>query len=193
MRHFIKYFKDTVIGGIFFLIPIFVILIIVGKIWQKMTGVGKKLADFLGTDNYFSFGTGPIITGLLIVFICFTGGLLLRLSILKNLRDGLDKWLCKVIPGYEFYRVTLEEKLTKHHIQDSRPTVIVTIDEVGQAGVVVEEWNNGKRVIFVPSNPGTPEGQVYIVDEHMIKRLTVEEAEMNKILKHQGKGMGEWF
>lgn len=193
MKHFVKYIKDTVAGGIFFLIPLFAVLIIAGKIWHAMTGVGAKLADFLGTDRIFSFGTGPLIAGLLIVIICFIGGLLLRLSLLKNLRDSLDRWLCKMIPGYEFYRITLEEKMKKQEVPDSRPTVIAMINGVGTPAVIVEELRDGNKVIFIASKPGTTDGQVYVVSEDKIKALHVEEAEMNKVLKHQGKGMGAWL
>jgi hypothetical protein len=44
-------------------------------------------------------------------------------------------------------------------------------------------------VVFIPSKPGTTEGQVYIVNLSAITYLAKEEADMNKILKHQGKGM----
>ena len=193
MKNAFKYIRDTITGGIFFMIPLFVVMIIAAKIWQKMTGVGAKLAAFLGTDKIFSFGTGPIISGILILLICFVSGLMLRLSLLKSLRDKLDKWLCRMIPGYEFYRVMLEEKMKKEEVPDSRPAVIAMINGVGQPGVIVEDLHNGKKVVFVPSKPGTTEGQVYIIDEMMITPLTIEEAEMNKVLKHQGKGIGVWF
>lgn len=184
-----KFLKDTILGGFLFLVPILVVLAISAKFWVKMSEIGHKLADTVGLRSTLGLNPGPIVALLLIVLICFLSGLLLRVAFMKNIRNGLDMVLDKFIPGYEFYKITLEEKIRYRQTLITRTPVILTQDGIGQAGVITDELADGRKVIFIPAKPGTPEGQVFIVPENMLQRLPVDEMHLNKILQHHGKGL----
>jgi len=187
----LSFLKSTIIGGLFFLVPLFVVIIIFGKIWQKMTGVGSKLSAMLGIKSVAGIAGGPLMTSLIILLICIVSGLLIRLALFANFRTWLDNLLIKYIPGYEFYKITLEQKIIKDDVPAARPTVLLTIDGIGQPGVIVEELSDGRKVVFIPSKPGTPEGQVYVVNDAAVTLLHMEEANLNKLLSKQGKGFKE--
>jgi hypothetical protein len=192
-KNTVIFFQHTILGGLLFLVPLFAIIIIFGKIWQKMTGVGAKLSALLGIKSVAGIGGGPLMTTLIILSICMVSGLLIKLTLFQQFRNWLDNLLVKYVPGYEFYKITLEQKIRKEEVPNARPTVLLTIDGVGQPGVLVDELADGRCVVFVPSKPGTPEGQVYVVLEADIARLTIEEADLNKLLSKQGKGLSTFL
>jgi uncharacterized membrane protein len=181
--------QNTLVGGLFFLLPLFAIILIFGKVWQKMTGIGSKFAAFLGLKSVGGIAGGPLMTSIIILAICLVSGLLIKLTLFARFRNWLDTLLMKYIPGYEFYKITLEQKIRKEDVPNARPTVLLTMDGVGQAGVIVDELTDGRKVVFIPSKPGTPEGQVYVADASSITRLDIEEANLNKLLSKQGKGL----
>ena len=108
---------------------------------------------------------------MVIVLICFISGLLLRLTFIEMFRKIIERILVKFIPGYQLHKSALQEKIGSNDIEDARQPVLITIDGVGQAGVIIEEINDGRKVVFIPAKLGTTEGH------------------LNKILKHQGKGL----
>lgn len=183
------FLQHTILGGLLFLVPLFAIIIIFGKIWQKMTGVGAKLSALLGIKSVAGIGGGPLMTTLIILSICIVSGLLIKLTFFQQFRNWLDNLLVKYIPGYEFYKITLEQKIRKEEVPNARPTVLLTMDGVGQPGVIVDTLTDGRKVVFVPSKPGTPEGQVFVVPASAIATLNIEEADLNKLLSKQGKGL----
>lgn len=191
MRPFIKYIKDMVIGGIFFLVPLFVFLIIIGKVWQRMAGLGHKFSALLGIKPGALGSTAePIVTSLFILIICFISGLLLRVSVMNRLRNKADRLLAEYIPGYEFYKMTLEQKIKNKNAPVERPVVLITKDGIGQPGVIIEELPDSRIVVFIPAKPGTPEGLVYVVPADAVLKLDLAESKMNAIIHNQGKGLG---
>ena len=190
MKKFINLFKDTVTGGLFFLVPMFVLIFLVNKIWAKITGAAKSLAALFGIEKAMDGGVGAIVTIGIILLICFISGVLLRVALLSRLRNKLDAFLEKKIPGYDFYKSTMEQKIKKDNAP-SRPVVLLTIDGVSQPGVDIEEMADGRKVVFVSSHPASTNGNVYVVDSAAVVELSTTELEMNKILKSRGEGLAK--
>jgi uncharacterized membrane protein len=188
MKKFFKLFQDTVTGGLFFLIPMFVLIFLVNKIWAKITGAAKGLAALFGIQKAMDGGVGAIITIVIILLICFVSGMLLRVSLLSTLRNKLDAFLERKIPGYGFYKLTMEQKIKKDDAP-SRPVVLLTIDGVSQPGAVIEQFADGRKVVFVSSHPASTNGNVYVVDTAAVTELPTTELDLNKILKSRGEGL----
>lgn len=184
-----KFLKDTILGGLLFLVPLLVIIAISAKFWIRLSGIGHKLSASFGLRSAFGIDPGPILAAITMLLICFLSGLLLRVTFMKKMRNQVDHILEKIIPGYEFYKFNLEEKIRYKNSVAARPPVIVTQDGIGQAGVITDELADGRKVIFIPAKPGTPEGQVFIVPESMLERLSIDEVHLNRILQHHGKGL----
>jgi len=190
MKPIIKLIKDTITGGLFFLIPMFVVIFLINKMWAKIMGASKSLAGLFGMQKAMEGGSGAIITICIILLICLISGLLLRVALFSKLRNKLDGFLEKKIPGYGFYKLTMEQKIRKEEAP-SRPVVLLTIDGVGQPGVVIEEMVDGRKVVFVSSQPASTNGSVYVVDAGKVTELATTERAMNAILKLQGEGLAK--
>jgi uncharacterized membrane protein len=62
MKKFFKSLKTTIISGIIFLLPVFVVLIIIQKLYSKLTGFGAQLAALLGIKSVAGIGATSIAT-----------------------------------------------------------------------------------------------------------------------------------
>lgn len=186
-----RFLQTTLIGGLFFLVPLIAVIVILGKVWIKLIGVGAKLSKIMGLKSMAGIEGGPIMTAVIFIIICLLAGLLIKLTLFTRMRDWIDAQLLKYIPGYEFYRISLEQKMTKEDVQNTRTPVLITMSGVSQLGVVVEELADGRKVVFVATKPNTREGSIYVVDDASIATLNTDEAGMNKLLLMQGKGLNE--
>src|SRR5262245_43620433 len=133
-----EYIKETVLGGLFFLIPLFVIFAILAKIWNKFHGIGEKLAKILGLGEIAGRVGGPIITTLLILLVCFLFGLMAKVAFATRVRDRLESYLQSIFPFYDYYRTMFESKL-KNHDAPARKAVLITTPIGKKPGILIEE------------------------------------------------------
>jgi uncharacterized membrane protein len=190
MNKITRILNDMIRGGLFFLIPMFVIIFLINKIWDKIMSLSKSLAGLFGIQQTMEGGLGAIITISVILLICLISGMLMRVVLIKNLRNKLDAFLEKKIPGYGVYKLTMEKKFSKEDAP-SRPVVLLTIDGISQPGVVVEEINDGRMIIYVPTQSALAGGRVYLVNSDAITKLDITESKLQTILSAQGKGLGK--
>jgi uncharacterized membrane protein len=168
----------------------FVLIILVGKLWTKLIGLANSLAGLFGLQKAMDGLFGAIVTIVILLSICFISGLLLRFAFLSLLRNRLDAFLERKIPGYGFYKTTMEQKIKKENAP-SRPVVLLTIDGVSQPGVVIEQFADDRKVVFVSSHPESTTGNVYIVHTSAVTELPTTESGLNAILKSRGEGLAK--
>jgi uncharacterized membrane protein len=192
MKRIISFLKDTILGGLFFLLPLFVIYAIAQKIWKLMSGVGERLAEMVGLNGSIAgIKSAPLVSSFLILLLLFLCGVLYRVSIVDRFRNWLDGQLLKYIPGYDIYKANIEKKLKHNEVVPDRPVILMTINGVGHPAVITDTLKDGRKVVFVADKPGGTEGKTYIVTADKIETLNVKESIMNKLHAQQGKGWAE--
>jgi uncharacterized membrane protein len=111
MKIFFTHVRNVAISGFFFLLPVFVIFVIVSKAWTALTSIGVRIARVFGVSSIVGFKGSHIVAGLLMLAICFVCGLLVRVSFVAAFSRVTEKWMSKYIPGYDTYKAMAEEKL----------------------------------------------------------------------------------
>lgn len=186
MKKVLDKIRNTVIAGIVFLIPVFVIIIILEKFYGKMTGFGAQLANFLGIGSFAGVGAASIATTLILLALFYVSGLLVRLSFLTKASAWVEKNVLQFIPGYLGYKVKMEEKLLPR--QEPKVPVLVTIGEITRPAYL-KSRDNGKCVVFVPNTPDPNSGEIWVVSETVVKELPMAEKAFSAAIMHGGKGL----
>lgn len=186
MKKFILQQRSTIISGIIFLIPVFVIIVILQKLFHTMKGLGHQLATMLGIKTVAGFGGATIGTTLILLAIFYICGLLVRFTMFTSMRSWLENNLLMHIPGYLAYKVKIEEKLLPK--TKSRIAAFVSFGDVTRPAFLVAR-ENGKCTVFIPNTPDTDTGQVCVVDEAQVKELGIAEKSFIHAIRHSGKGL----
>jgi uncharacterized membrane protein len=186
MNKAMKHIKETVISGIIFLIPVFVIIMIFQNLHAKLTGFGVHLAKFLGLKAIGSIGAVSIATSLILAALLYGCGLLVKLTMVSKVRNWLDTHVLQFIPGYLNYKVKMEEKLMPKI--EERPPVLVKIGNAERPGFLTDQTGS-KCVVFIPSAPDINIGEVWVVDEANITKLGTAEKAFKAGIMHSGKGL----
>ena len=100
MQIIYRFLKTTVKGGILFFLPLVVIYIAVEKVIAIFTKVITPIATKLGIEHIGGQATIGLLIALLVLFICFIGGLLMKIKKLEKLNRMLDEKLTSVLPSY---------------------------------------------------------------------------------------------
>jgi uncharacterized membrane protein len=185
MNAFMQHVRNTIISGIVFLIPVFVIIVILQNLYSKLTGFGKQLSALLGIKSVAGVGAATIGTTILLILIFYCCGLLVRFAMFSSLRNWIDRGLM-FIPGYVNYKVKMEEKLMPK--VESRVAALIRTGDVERPGFLVNRREN-KCTVFIPNSPDTDTGEVWIVDEIQVKELGIADAVFLNGIRHSGKNL----
>jgi len=188
MKALRTFIADTVLGGVVFLVPLFVLLMMGKKLWEFFQNLGGNLTKMLGVPFLAGAGSRSIMAAVLILLVCFLGGLLAKRSVAGSVRTWFDSTLNR-IPLYDYYKTLVEQKLELTE-KPARPAVLLRLPGGGwQPGIVVEEYANGETVVFVPLSPKTTDGTVYLVGPEDLRPSSLNEKTLNAVLLKQGKGL----
>ena len=186
MQKLLKHIRDTVLSGLLLLIPAFVLIVLIQKLYNMMTGVGSKIADTLGIKTVGGIGAASIATSLVLVAIFYGCGLLVKVAFVTSFKDWLEENLLQYIPGYLSYKSKMEDKLGNR--TEPRKPVLAKINNGWRPAFLVNR-QEGNNVVFVPQSPETDIGEIWVLQDQDVKETGIEEKIFKAILQKHGKGL----
>jgi len=190
MKKFLARLRDIAMAGLFFLLPLYVLFVIVAKAWKSLSVIGASIAGMFGFKSILGVGGATVLSWLLIVISWLVFGLLARFSFATALNRAVEKTLARYIPGYETYRAMAEEKL--HNRVKTLPYTCALIkqQEYWRPAFIIEQDGDANFVVFVPDAPETSKGHVLLVKHDQLRLVTsVTANQFDAMLKKLGKGL----
>jgi uncharacterized membrane protein len=186
MKSFIERFRNTILSGIVFLLPVFAVVYILQKVWKGLTGFGAQLAGFLGIKSVAGVGAASVMTSIILLLLFYGCGLLVQFAMISNIRNWVERNMLQYIPGYLKYKVKMEEKLLPP--EDERQAVLVHLHDAWKPGLLISR-DSGQAIVFLPDTPDTDNGEVWVVEEKNLRLLTMSAKELKGSLQMSGRGL----
>lgn len=189
MKTVFSFFRATLTGGIFFLLPVFLLVSLFLKAQGMVEKIITPLEPFL-PDRLIGMPAGKLVAAILLVLICFLCGMLFRIPVIRKAIGALEEGVLSHIPGYDLLKSkasdTLGEKID-HYLA----TVVVRDGETWHIGLLIEEVED-RCTVFFPEAPGGDSGEVVIVPSAHVKKVDISAREMLLKLKGFGKETAAW-
>ena len=154
-----EFLKSTMLGGIVFLIPIIVIVLLVQEAMDIMILITDPLDNLIPVDTIGGFAVANIIAVISLLFVCFLAGLAARSVYVKRFQESIDSKLKILIPGYALIR-GFTRSIHKDGEDDHMTPVIAKFIDSSQIGVEVERLENGMVVVYLPGSPNPWSGNI---------------------------------
>src|SRR5574337_137111 len=90
----------TLIGGLVFLLPLIVVLVVVGQGLQLAAKAVAPLTDRLPEEHLAGVALASIAAVLLLVAVCYGAGVLARAAVGRRLSAGFEERLMTIYPRY---------------------------------------------------------------------------------------------
>lgn len=190
MKSLILFIRTTLTGGVLFLLPFVLLLMLFNKVFSILfkisDPISKKLPNIiLGMDGSI------LITILLLIFICFLSGLLFRSEFIKKNVDKLEESVLNYIPGYSLLKSIMADAIGEEIDHNMKP-ILIKDDESWNFAFLVEEGEKFSTV-FIPDAPRHDAGEVKIVPNKLLKKLDVSANVFARSIKSYGKGALKWI
>ena len=192
MKGLAQFIKTTVFGGLIFLIPIAIGVLILKKSYNALNNLSQPLAEKLGLN----VGSGRILMEIIIILIivlfCFLAGLLVRSNRSFLQLPFANRVAALLIPGFEIIKAQSHESI---HKADGEPWQAVFLKgEISWLlAFIVERTDEGVCSVFVPEIPKMDAGELMIMTESEMEYIPINAKDVFGYLKSFGKGAATRF
>ena len=187
MKGIAQFLRTTLVGGVLFLMPVVVLVIIVGKALKVAIGLVEPLARGLPFESVVGLDAPMFLAISLLVMFCFLSGLFARTALAQRLVDRLESSVLVHVPGYEFVR-GIGESILGREPKLAYKVVLARIEDSWQFGFLVETLENGHLAIYVPGAPSPYSGSVYLMTPDRVRVVDIPTGAMMKCIKRLGAG-----
>jgi len=173
----------TFVAGLLILAPIYLAVLLLLKAMRSLIGVVGPLAKLLP-------GWLPgaqILSLLLVLIVCFLTGLAIRSPLGQAIWEQIEKSLFQRIPGYSLLR-SLTQRLAGESEERAWRPALAEIEESLVPAFIIEEFDDGRLTVFVPSIPTPFAGAVYILSPNRVHALNVPFTQAVSVISRWGSG-----
>ena len=183
MKRSLAFVGKAVLAGLLIVVPIYLAVLLLLKAMKSLVSLVQPFALLLPEW----FPAEKALSLLLVLMICFLIGVAVKTRRGRVVRERIERTFFERIPGYALIR-----SLTQRVAGESRDTAwkpaLFESDESLLPAFIIEEFEDGRYTIFVPSIPTPFAGAAYVVDRKRVHPLDVSFTEALKSVSRWGSG-----
>jgi uncharacterized membrane protein len=183
MKKVFAFVAKPVLGGLLVVIPIYLAILVLLKGMKTVGGLVRPFAlllpDWIPAEQ--------VLSSLLVLMICFLIGIAVTTRAGRVARERIEKGFFQRIPGYALFR-SLTQQVAGDNRQNVWKPALVETDEALVPAFIIEEFEDGRYTVFIPSIPTPFAGAVYILDRKRVHPLNVPFTETLKVVSRWGSG-----
>ena len=174
---------NVLVGGVLIVLPIYLAVLVLLKGMQSVVGLVRPLAALLPE----SWPAENLLALALVLVVCFFVGIGVRTRWGRRLRERMEKSLFERLPGYALFR-SLTQRLAGEGQENAWKPALIEIEDALVPGFIIEEIEDGRFTVFVPSVPTPLAGAVYVISGERVHPLDVPFTEAIKSISRWGSG-----
>ena len=187
MKAIALFARTTIVGGVFFLAPIVVLIVILAKAFDfAKKSLNAVLVHFPAASD-LSAGAATVLSVALVALVCFLAGLVARSVTAQRVINALEPSVLSKIPAYDYLKQESASALGVAEIGEL-PVVFVPMEGGWQLGVQTEALSDGLVSIFVPGAPNPHSGSVFFFSTDNVRPAGVKLAAGLNCLRRCGAG-----
>lgn len=184
-----RFIKTTVVGGVIFLIPIIILIIVLGKGLHITGKLATPIAGALPADTIFGPALVHLLAAAILVGVCFFAGLLAKAAVARKLIGSLERNVVSKVPAYALLKTKTQSMLSVDDTEKLTP-VVVRFDDSWSIAFEIDRFDGDKVVIFLPGAPDPWSGSVSVVTADRVAALDHPLPSVISAAKALGKGTG---
>jgi uncharacterized membrane protein len=184
MKALAEFLKTTVIGGLLIVVPVYFTLLLLGKALKGMIALLAPIVALLpeGVHHF-----GQILAIMLVVLVCFMLGLIARTGLGRRAIEAFERRVLERMPGFAMLRSVVRRVSGTSDDAQFQP-VLVEIEEALTPAFIVEELDDDRFVVLVPSVPTPAAGSLYILPRQRVHWVDVPVTEAIAVITRWGTG-----
>ena len=181
MKQAVVAVSKAVIRGLLIVVPVYLAILLllkgmksVAKLVQPFTAL---LPDWVPAEDLLSL--------LLVLAICAVIGATVGTRLGRRAREWLERSVFERIPGYGVIR-SLTQQIAGRSRENTWRPALVEIEDALVPGFIIEEFEDGRYTVFIPSIPTPFAGAVYVLARERVHRVDVPFTDALRVISRWG-------
>lgn len=183
MKKSLRFIASALGSGLLILTPIYLAVLLILKAAKSVAGLVHPLArlipDWVPAEKLLSV--------LLVLTICLLIGVAVRTRRGRKVTELVEKSFFEKIPGYAVIR-SLTHRIAGDEGERVWRPALAEIEEALVPAFIIEEFEDGRYTVFVPSVPTPFAGSVYILEASRVHPLDVPFTQALRVISRWGSG-----
>src|SRR5262245_21731722 len=181
-----NFLKATIAGGVLFLLPLVLVLIVLGHAMRLAGKVAQPISKLL-PEALVGVGVVTILAVVVLILVSFLAGLAARTNVGQRLMRWFENSLFGSIPQYQLVKSVAEGLAQVENAEGVKPALI-SIEGGWQIGYLLEPLENGWVTVFLPQAPTPMSGNVMYLQVDRVRPLDIAMVKAMTIVKNIGVG-----
>jgi len=186
MKQGFMFVARSLLTGFLIVVPIYLAILLLLKAMKSVVSLVQPIARLLPE----SLPAETLLSLLFVLVFCLLIGLIVHTRIGAAVRERMETTLFERIPGYALIR-SLTQQLAGSSQEKVWKPAFVEIEEGLVPAFIIEEFDDGRYTVFVPSIPTPLAGAVYILDRKRVHPLDVPFTDALRTISKWGSGSRE--
>ena len=178
--------KTTLIGGVLIVLPIYLSILMVAKTLSVIVALLAPVTATIPAGAQFR----QLIAVLIVLAVCFVAGIVVRTGAGLRAKNAFERSVLEKIPGYELVR-GLTARVSGDEREGAFRPALVEIEDALSPGFIIEELEDGRYTVLVPSVPTPAAGALFILPRERVHPVDVPFTQAVKVISKWGAGAGE--
>jgi uncharacterized membrane protein len=190
LHTFKTFLRATLIGGLMFLVPVVLLLLVLRQAMGFADKVARPIAAMLPASDSMGVPVETLVAVAILLLMAFAAGLISRTPVGRRITRWFEESILGSMPQYRMVK-SMAEGLTQIESGDGMRPVLMRTDECWQLGYRLEDLPGGWIAVFLPASPTPLSGNVVYVAAERVRALDLSMAEAMKIVKRVGIGSAD--
>ncbi|MFO1407738.1 MAG: hypothetical protein U1F08_09435 [Steroidobacteraceae bacterium] len=187
MTRIVEFLKTTVVGGLVFLVPLVLVMMVLKRAFEVAAKVATPVVSHFPANQVAGIALGSLAAVVLLLMIAFAAGLAARTDTGRAMTRWVGESFLGAMPQYRVV-TSMAEGLTKIEQGKGLRPALVAAEGTWQLCYVLEELGRGWTAVFIPQAPTPLSGNVLYVPADRVRRLDINIGEAMQLVKHMGAG-----
>jgi uncharacterized membrane protein len=191
MKALKEFLRTTIFGGLVFLVPLILILLVLRHALDLAMKLAHPIAALLPEGGLSRPALATLVAALVLVVLAFLAGLASRTTAGRRLTQWFEESLLGGLPQYRMAKTVAEGFAQVESGATPMQPALVLIDEGWQVAYLLEELRDGWVAVFVPQSPSPMSGNVMFVQGERVRVLDIPMKDVIVLVKRLGVGSSE--
>jgi uncharacterized membrane protein len=177
--------KTTLIGGLLVVLPIYLSILLLAKTLAAIFALLSPVTAAIPAGAQFR----QVIAIVIVLAVCLMAGLIVRTTAGLRAKNAFERSVLEKIPGYALVR-GLAERVSGDEGEGAFQPALVEVEDALSPGFIIEELEDGRYTVLVPSVPTPAAGALFILPRERVHPLDVPFTQAVKVISKWGAGAG---
>src|SRR5262249_41016287 len=181
------FLKATLAGGLLFLVPVVLIVIVLSHAMQLAAKIAKPISSLLPVETVIGVPGETCLAALMLILLSLGAGLVARTNAGKRIMSWFENSLLGGLPQYQIVKSMAAGLAHVENAKGVQPA-LVSIEGGWQIGYLLEPLENGWVTAFLPQSPTPMSGNVMYLPQDRVRPLGITMVQAMAIVERMGVG-----